>query len=254
MAFFQDPFSLKIVMKGIGIGLAFLIIGIVIALVIYKKGLLTRGSKIFNCLAKAWLFYIPLVMAIGGAAYFGIRSAEHTLYNGLKAATPAITEYSSEYARGMRDYVISNTSLTSLSVSSLKDLIQVYVTTHPYFEAMAEDSRFSKAAGLIPDFAKSYLSSLIADMIIDTVNETLTSPLKLDRETLAKIWRTDIAELAEGGLAVMLVQAQMDAYVKPVKNTILTIWIILLLMPAVEIATYKLFFQKRKQENTNEQQ
>ena len=52
----------------------------------------------------------------------------------------------------------------------------------------------------------------------------------------------------------MLVQGKMDAFVRPVKDTILTIGIILLLMPAVEIATYKLFFQKRKQENTNEQQ
>ena len=234
LAMAGDSIDFQIIFKSVIAALICLVIGIVILIICRKFKVFVRRNRVYNAITYIYLLYIPLVMMFFGGMFFTVKAIEHTLYNKLDEAKPAITSYSASYAKDMKDYIIKNQLMTGdISLSSIKDAIVLYLKAHPYLESV-NNKYLSTAIQMLPSGAKDSLYNIIADAIIGKISETLAGATKLDKNALAKLWTMDFEELASGGFVVELIKGQMDARVKPVKTTVALIWLLFMLVPFVE--------------------
>lgn len=216
--------------KTFGAAFVCLLVGVVIVIVCGKYKLFTRKNKLMHLFTCVYAVYIPLVMLLGGGAYFGVRTVEGSIHKSMDQFRPAISARTGGYARGLSAYVMKNQLISGeLNIANLKEAVRAYVTSQPFFDEHI----------VMPERVKLFLSGFVAEAILSEVNKALSGVTKLDKETLSKLWNTDIAVLAEGGFVADLVQAQIDSRIKPVKSAVLTLWVLLMLLPFIETAISK---------------
>lgn len=215
--------------------------------------LFVRENIVLNKLTNLYYLYLPVVIILAAGGYFTVKNVERAAYMGIEEIRPGVTAYSAAYVKDMKSYVLKKemeSLSTNFSIANAKDLIKEYVMARPYFQGLSGDPTFNRVMSILPEGAKSFIAGKVADEIIKKINETLSDTTKLDKQTLNKLWNTDLEELAEGGIVISIMNSQVEARIEPIRSKIFKAGLFLLLLPFIETAVSKTLERRRKKEQT----
>lgn len=237
---FSQYFSiLDIIWGAIKTSLLSFIISLVVLIVLKKFVLVRRRYKVLNYLAYSYYFFIPVICLCFGFIYGLIATSRDQVIEKLplyQSSIQSVIEQNFNF-----NLEIDNYTSKSL-VNNLDDAVtelhsELLTQLNLTYQNHQQTQRFVVMV-LNSPIGLSYIKSSLKDKISTTIG--------LDKQLVNDVFEIKLSQLLTGDTIIKLFSFYIKQMVTDFLITIIIIWVILLLIPLIEII-FAYFYNKKYQ-------
>lgn len=219
----------------LGAGIGFILM-LVLLIILRKKVLINRRHWTLKVLAYAYMVFLPFWAAYSAMQWFAIHGCERQVVRNIPTYLGDVNSVFNLY---VKDYVadaiserhlkLTGHEIIDKTVDYATQVVSNTIKTTPKEESDIKD----KISGFLT--AKFIESDVAKNLIVDEIEKNIGKPLLMDKELTRELLDVKIHDLMENGILNTVIGKHVKKLFGGFKSNVLMIFLLVLLIPVVEI-------------------
>ncbi len=242
----------KVIGAGITAAVLFALFLLVLLIVFRKKVLAQRRYPILKVLAYSYFLFIPLLGGFFAFQWGAINSLHNQLKENLMAKVKVYTDgmdtnwetyIAQALISGVPDDQVPTITISANNVVEI-GTEALYLRYQTYVDSLLinDESLVINALGYINNLTDGKVMSYA---VKKGIFKLLDKGLAMDESMSEELMETRLDELIKGGVLSKILGIQLDRIFKPLKQSTIIVFCIILLFPLIEIAIANNWFRKK---------